>query len=225
MKIPSIARYLYTIIQWYTFRSDTCWCAAFVGGVSFGLLIVNIRNDVSKLDQCWSPSIMFFTLLYAFLHLPDFWVPWRFNKWCVCWDYYVCCCDITTSGILSLRNIEVFGTLGLRILNISKDHGGGFRVALVSGRNSQRPTALEAWFLGVNSMQRRSKSGRLWVVSFPKVWRWGLKPRAVSLKNSLILCWSTIDTHIHFHRVSKLLHADMLIGFQFPLGDFAWVRL
>ena len=176
MKIPSIARYLYTIIQWYTFRSDTCWCAAFVGGVSFGLLIVNIRNDVSKLDQCWSPSIMFFTLLYAFLHLPDFWVPWRFNKWCVCWDYYVCCCDITTSGILSLRNIEVFGTLGLRILNISKDHGGGFRVALVSGRNSQRPTALEAWFLGVNSMQRRSKSGRLWVVSFPKVWRWGLKP-------------------------------------------------
>ena len=74
------------------------------------------------------------------------------------------------------KNIKVFGTLGLRILNISKKPRWNAFEWHWSGRNSQRPTALEAWFLGVNSMQRRSKSGRLWVVSFPKVWRWELKP-------------------------------------------------
>lgn len=114
IKIPSIARYLYTIIQWYTFRSDTCWCAAFVGGVSFDLLMVNIRNDVSKLDQCWSPSIVISSCLlrlYAFLHLPDFWVPWRFNKWCVCSVYYVCCCIVVTSPLAEFSPYEIWRCL------------------------------------------------------------------------------------------------------------------
>lgn len=78
-----------------------------------------------KVRSALEPLYHVLYLDYAFLHLPDFWVPWRFNKWCVCWEYYVWCCDITThgilvcltSGLISLRNIEVFGTLGLRILN------------------------------------------------------------------------------------------------------------